>query len=227
MQGIVTSVGRGGKSGRYIISVLAAALAWAAAPPASAQFCAWAQQVIAGTGLTAEVTVHETYEAFVESKAFDKPFTVQQLFSNSVESDEGMPRVVSCKMRTAERINEAHAEGAVAVAQGDTSCQEVHRQMLDHAYSGIPEEKQQLARTQWAVDEEDMTYMGPRWLEPWPFQPLSRGEDGKLHLQTRALYVPMAWWIPMPEHFLGNYYCHLIAPNYLRALIRGELQPGV
>jgi hypothetical protein len=29
----------------------------------------------------------------------------------------------------------------------------------------------------------------------------------------------------MPERFLGNYYCHLIAPDYLRALVRGDLEP--
>jgi hypothetical protein len=203
---------------------------WLLAFSASAQepeFCAWAQQVIAQTEEIPAVQVHETRESFIESKAFDEPFTVQQYWSTPVGGEDGMPTVVSCKMRTAERINAAHAPGAVPVAGGDLSCEVLHQQMLASAYATIPAAEQTVPRQQWVVDEEDMTYMGPKWLEPWPFKPLARGEGGSLHLQTRALYVPMAWWIPMPDRFLGNYYCHLIAPDYLRALVRGEHKPGV
>ena len=193
---------------------------------ADGEFCAWAQQVIAQTEEMPVVEVHTSRETFIESKAFDQPFTVQQYWSSPVGGD-GMPTVVSCKMRTAERINAAHVEGAAPVAGGDLSCDLLHEKMLDAAYAETPADARAMPRERWVVEEEELTFMGPRWLDPWPFQPLSRGEDGSLQLHTRALYVPMAWWIPMPERFLGNYYCHLIAPEYLRALVRGELQPGV
>ena len=204
-------------------------VAWLLAGPlqvqaAEAEFCAWAQQVIAQTEEVPTVEVNASREAFIESKAFDQPFTVQQYWSSPVGED-GMPSVVSCKMRTAERINNAHTEGAAPVAGGDLSCHLLHEKMLDAAYTDTPADAQKIARERWVVEEEELTFMGPRWIDPWPFQALSRGEDGSLHLHTRALYVPMAWWIPMPERFLGNYYCHLIAPDYLRALVRGDLEP--
>jgi len=191
------------------------------------EYCVRAQQLLAQTEELPAVQVHQTRDSFIESKAFDEPFTVHQYWSSPVAGEGSMPTVVSCKMRTAERINAAHSPGAVPVAQGDLSCDVLHREMLEQVYTAVPSGEQAVPRGQWVVDEEQVTYMGPRWLEPWPFEPLARGDEGGLHLQTRALYVPKAWWIPMPDRFLGNYYCHLIAPDYLRALVRGEFKPGV
>jgi hypothetical protein len=192
------------------------------APPAD--FCAWAQEVIASTSLQASVEVHSERESFIESKAFDHPFTVQQFSAVPVSPDSSLNTVTSCKMRTAERINNRHSVTAgTPVAGPDTSCEEVHRRMLADALAAIPAGEQQVPADRWVVEEEELTFIGPRWLDPWPFVPVVAAEDGRLQLRTRALYVPHAWWIPMPERFLGNYYCHLVSPPYLEALIRGEL----
>ncbi len=80
-----------------------------------------------------------------------------------------------------------------------------------------------MARESWDVHEEDMKFIGPSWLDPWPFAPVAAGEGGRPQLHTRALYAPYSWWMPMPERFLGNYYCHLAAPSYIESLVRGEL----
>ena len=195
-------------------------------PPRETNFCARAQQIIAGTELVAQVQKPVDYDAFVQSKASDAPFAVQQFLSNPAASNPQLPRVLSCKMRTAERINALHAENASSpVAAGDTSCTEVHQAMIAQVSAGIPQSERALAPDSLVVEEEDTTYMGPMWLKPWPFEPISSGEGGKLHLHSRALYVPHAWWIPMPERFQGNYYCHLISPQYLEALLRGHIQP--
>ena len=89
----------------------------------------------------------------------------------------------------------------------------------------IPPADLAIAAEQLRVDPEETTFIGPMWLRPWPFQPLRRDEAGLLHLQSRALYVPFTWWIPMPDRFKGTYYCHLIAPDYLEAVLRGEVSP--
>ena len=85
-------------------------------------FCAWAQQVAAGTALTANVVTQTVFDDFVKSKASYSPLTVQQYWSNPVAGSDGMARVVSCKMSTAERINHAHQadslDGAPAAAGG-------------------------------------------------------------------------------------------------------------
>jgi hypothetical protein len=190
-------------------------------------FCAWAQQVAAGTALTANVVTHTVFDDFVKSKASYSPLTVQQYWSNPVAGPDGLARVVSCKMSTAERINHAHQPDAAPAAAGDESCDKVHREMLTVLLNSIPPEALAVPADSLRVDPEERTYIGPMWLRPWPFQPLSRDEAGVLHIHARALYVPFAWWIPMPDRFKGAHYCHLIAPDFLEAVLRGELPAGV
>lgn len=187
-------------------------------------YCVEAQQIIAGTELQAESLLHTDYEEFVESKALDKPLTVQQYSSLPLPGDEAVNTVLSCKMKTAERINSAYpaAAGEPPVARGDGSCQAVHRAWVDKVASTIPAEQLQVSPDELVIDDEDLTFIGPMWLRPWPFEPLYRGDDKRLHIRTRALYVPFSWWIPMPDRFKGTYYCHLIAPAYLEAILRGD-----
>lgn len=189
------------------------------------EVCVKAQRVIAQTSLTPAVVVHGDWDAFVASKPTDQPFEVQQFFSSHLPGENPPDTVVSCKMRTAERINASHYDdGSDSPPAGaESSCDAVHRDMLDEVYRQVPPGDQLIPRERWRVAEEELTFMGPQWLEPWPFVPLTRLADERLQLNTRALYVPYAWWIPMPERFLGNYYCHLAAPSYLESLVRGQL----
>ena len=75
------------------------------------------------------------------------------------------------------------------------------------------------------IEPEETAYMGPMWLNPWPYPALTVDESGQWHLHAKSLYVPFSWWIPMPDRFKGQYYCHLIYPPYLEALLRGQLRP--
>ena len=193
-------------------------------------FCAWVQQVAAGTSLAANVVIYTSFEDFVKSKASTAPLTVQQYWSNPVDGAGGLARVVSCKMSTAGRINRAYPdavrEGGPAAA-GDQTCDGVHREVLAATLNGIPRRSLAVPAESLRVDAQEVAYIGPMWLKPWPFQPLSRDEAGLLHIRSRALYVPDAWWIPMPERFKGAHYCHLIAPDFLEAVLRGTVGAGV
>lgn len=193
-------------------------------------FCAWAQQIIASTDVRANVITQTNFDNFVKSKASDSPLTVQQYWSNPAGGEGGMPRVVSCKMKTAERINRAMRaveESSAPVAGEDTSCDLVHRKVLEAILGRIPRDELAMPADSLRVEENELTFIGPMWLKPWPFEPLYRDEAGLLHLRSRALYVPFAWWIPMPDRFKGTHYCHLIAPDFLEAVLRGEVDPGV
>ena len=202
------------------IFCLAAQLLFAPLALAEA-FCGSAQQWIAQTDMQAEVVLYEDHEAFVESKAAIEPLSVPQFFSNP-EPDSGIPRVVSCKMKTAEQLNAVYgAEGAVAGTS--QSCETVLSRMLDARFAERTGESLSLNRDDFLIDEEDSTFIGPMWLEPWPFEPLSVDDSGLVHLLSRSLYVPDAWYIPMPDSFKGVYYCHTISPVYLDALITGSL----
>ena len=209
--------------------ILGVFLCCTAAAQTGGEHCVQAQQIIAGTELQAAVEIHSDYQSFVESKALDRPLTVQSYASNPLPEENGMTRVLSCKMKTAERINSAYpvAAGATPIASGDSSCEAVHRQWLEELAGSIPAGELALSPTDLVIDEEDLTFMGPMWLRPWPFDPVYRAESGDLHIRTRALYVPFSWWIPMPDRFKGTYYCHLIAPWYLESLLRGVSKTGV
>jgi len=210
------------------IATLAACVAPVFAEQAP-DFCAGAQQLIAQTSLSARVVEHADYDSFVQSKATASPLVVQQYFSRPLPGNPAMATVVSCKMKTAERISAAHpASGDAAPAAGaDQSCDAIHRELLAAALGRIDPADLALQQDKVVVDKEALTFMGPMWLKPWPFAPLSRDESGRLHIQSRALYVPFAWWIPLPDRFKGTYYCHLIAPAFLEAVLRGEVHPGV
>jgi hypothetical protein len=187
-------------------------------------FCAWAQQEIAGTALEAQVRVHASYDEFVESKPTTNPLQVHQYSSNPLNDGSGINQVISCKMKTAQRLEQSWESAADGViAEGDTSCDAVHRRMLERLRSGLGAEENNAGARQFVVDEEELTFMGPMWLSPWPFEPVVTDDSGRLHLQSRALYVPFSWWIPMPDRFKGTYYCHLANPVYLEALFREEL----
>jgi len=194
---------------------------------ATEDYCQRAQQIVAMTSVVADVEIPANHEVFVKSKATLNPLTIQQYLSNPVSDENDLAKVLSCKMKTAERINAAQpvSTGQPDLAQGDASCQAVHQYWLEQLYAKIPVQHRALAPEQLVIDDEELTFMGPMWLRPWPFEPLYRTDDGVTHIRSKALYVPFAWWIPMPDRFKGTYYCHLISPLYLEAIVRGEVQP--
>lgn len=206
---------------------LLAATGLAAAPAGEVDpgFCAWAQGVIAETALVPAVNVHSDWAAFVDSKPSDEPFELDQYASSFLPGDDAPTTTVSCKMRTAERINAVHGseDGTDTPPAGvESSCDEIHRRLLEGVYAKVPPDAVVHPRDQWDVLEEDMKFTGSSWVDPWPFVSVTATAEGRLQLHTRALYAPHAWWIPMPERFLGNYYCHLAAPGFIESLVRGQ-----
>lgn len=191
-------------------------------------FCADAQALIAQTDVTAKNTVHDEYDTFVESKSVAFPLETQQFYSNPLGGDANISKVVSCKMRTAGSIEDAYSDAQESAAVGeDTSCEFLIATMLSDIGSEIPPAQMLLKLKNVVVDEEELTFMGPMWLDPWPFEPAYQDESGTVHLKSRALYVPWSIFIPAPAAFKGVYYCHLPAPAYLKALLMGEAKPPI
>ena len=191
--------------------------------------CARAQGLIAETDVIAENTLHHSYDAFVESKAVAYPLQTQQLYSNplllnSKLSDSKLYAVVSCKMRTATSIAQAYSTaGESAVVGEDQSCHHLVKTILMEVRSAMDAKEKTAVFKNIVVEDEELTFMGPMWLSPWPFQSAYRHQSGTLHLKSRALYVPGSWYIPAPVAFKGVYYCHLPAPDYLQALLLGQV----
>jgi hypothetical protein len=201
-----------------------AAIAQTDFPSDDATFCADAQALIAQTEARATNVLHENYDAFVESKAKPFPLETQQFYSSPAAEDAQLNTVVSCKMRTAGSIADAYSDAGEPVTVGeDQSCHFLTTHMLEKVRDSIPHSDAGLTDQSIVVEEEELTFMGPMWLDPWPFQSAYRDESGGIHLKSRALYVPWSVFIPAPAAFKGVYYCHLPTPAYLKALLLGEV----
>ena len=92
------------------------------APPL-AEFCLEAQRVIVHTDVRPTLIVHADFDAFVKSKALIEPLTIQQYIWYE-NDDPDRPVMVSCKLKSADHLNEAFGTGTSA---GDGQCQDMNR----------------------------------------------------------------------------------------------------
>lgn len=223
LQLFTRSVARVRRSGSVILLAL---LFWSGSALAEwDDYCIRAQQLVATTAVYAGIKVHDDYASFADSDATSEPFVVQQYLSNPSPENPALLRTMSCKMRTAERINKSGAQRGARVALEDTSCNAVHRDMLAEVAESIPRRELRVQPDSVVIGEEERTFIGTLWSRPWPFDAVVRAGKGRIQLNTKALYVPYVWWIPMPSAYKGNFYCHLVAPAYLEALLRGKARP--
>jgi hypothetical protein len=194
-------------------------------PGPDEEFCASAQSELAQIQLSVQNHLHQHYESFVDSKASAEPLVTQQFFSNPVPGHKDMNTVVSCKMKTADSIAEANRlSPGDFLAADDRGCDYLTRKLLYSTLASSEAGDLQLTEAEVVVDPEELTFMGPSWLKSWPFQAAHKDEAGVVHLTSRALYVPWSVFIPAPAAFKGVYYCHMVAPAYLHALLKGELE---
>jgi hypothetical protein len=187
-------------------------------------FCAEAQQLISGTKLSVENVVHIDKQAFVLSKPAVRPLRTEQFVSYMGEA-QTLPKMISCKMKTSDHIA---TEYGTEQTRGEGLCADINRQTLERvlqAMSTAERRKLSFDRGRNVVfDPEQRTTDGPVWLSPFALARV--GADGSLHIQSRSMRND--WLDPAlaraPDRFKGTRYCHLIAPQYLAAVLRGELR---
>jgi hypothetical protein len=188
-------------------------------------FCADAQQLISGTSLRPENVVHTDYDAFVLSKPEVRPLRTEQYVWYDDEA-RTQPRMISCKMKTADHIATEYGAGQV---RGEGLCADINRRTLSRVLESMSlAERRRLAfdgGRNVVFDDEQLTTEGPVWLAPYAFAYLDK--DGALHLKAKAMRND--WLDPRyaqaPARFKGTRYCHLVAPQYLARLLRAEVEP--
>jgi hypothetical protein len=188
-------------------------------------FCADAQQLISGTQLRPENVLHTDYDAFVLSKPEVRPLRTEQYIWYEDDA-RTRPRMISCKMKTADHIATEYGAGQVS---GEGMCESINRRTLARVLESMgAAERRRLAfdgGSRVVFDPEERTTDGPVWLKPYAFAYL--GADGALHLKAKAMRND--WLDPRyaqaPARFKGTRYCHLVAPQYLARLLRAEIAP--
>ena len=186
-------------------------------------FCAEAQQTLAQSNVSVTNEVHLNFNSFVKSKPSTEPMTTHQfLHYLPVEvngKQQAFPAIVSCKLKTAERINH---QDATADAGPDLPCRNLLQREVNSIIDNLDEQASAFRREDVEFRDDEMANQGRTWLAPWPYS-VARLEGGKLVWQSKALLVNYSAWNPMPARFLGTHYCHLPTPQYIRGVLTGEI----
>lgn len=194
--------------------------------PPVGEFCLEAQHVVVRTKVMPALVVHEEFEAFVKSKASMDPLTIHEYVWYEDEA-RTRPVMISCKMKSADHLNEALGPGTAA---GDGQCQDMNRLTYQRVRDELGAESPVAVSfdpSETVSNPSNPGMTGPDWLKPYVM--VSEGPEGSLVIHTKGFRVD--WLDPryaaMPARFRGVQYCHFIAPDYLRRLLRGEARPGL
>lgn len=196
-----------------------------AGSPPLAEFCVEAQRVVVRTDVKPALVLHTDFDAFVKSKAAIEPLTIQQYIWYE-EDDPARPVMVSCKLKSADHLNEAFGQGTSA---GNGRCQDMNRLTYDRVRASLGAAAVEPVTFDPAEEVRNagnpgMT--GPDWLKP--YEMTWRDGAGALHLRSKGFRVD--WTDPqfaaMPGRFRGVQYCHFVAPEYLARLVTGKVRAG-
>lgn len=213
-----------------LITTVTAAFSGMASPAIAAatdpQFCAEAQRRIGAVTIPVRNVMHQDYESFVKSKAGISPLETQQ-YSEPPVTPGGMSARISCKMKTADHIRAVYGRAAAAAAEDRNACRELNRQTILSVWAQLPAGQRTrvtVPPSRFLLHADENRIMGSGWIEPYSH--VYAGDNGVVHVRAKALLVEWDdWrWKLAPERFRGAHYCHLITPEYTRALMLGELQ---
>ena len=213
-----------------LVVALALTAGCASKPPATVapeipldEFCLEAQRVVVRTGVRPVLVVHEDFDAFVKSKAIIDPLTIQQYIWYE-DDDRSRPVMVSCKLKSADHLNEALGEGTAA---GNGQCQDMNRLTYDRVRARLGAVNVQPVFFDPAEVVMNDANPGPEWLKP--FELTSRSDSGVLTVRSKGFRVD--WtdqrYAKVPARFRGVQYCHLVAPDYFARLVTGKARPGI
>ena len=189
----------------------------------SADYCLEAQKIVSHTSYPVKLEVHETFEAFVKSKALIDGPTIHQF---NWRDANGLIQGISCKLKSADHLNLAFGEGT---AGPDGTCQDMNRAMHAAVADGFPEPRYPVVvfdPKETVINDDEPGMTGPDWLAPYTGTELD--DAGTLQVRSKGFQVNFLdpRYQSAPARFRGVHYCHLIAPEYMRALLAGSAAPG-
>ncbi len=205
-------------------------------------FCKKAQQIIANTKLKAKnVNWNElgtpgipfpapgiSATGFIGSNptpydgALYLPLSTQQYVGYAKDNTgKTYPQVIMCKMKSWDALNFYYPGSAAS----GSNCAVVNAKIGGLVVASLTNQNQEPLAIRSVVYDNWLTYTGEQWTDssPAPVAYLST-KDGKLHILSKELYVARN----NPSSFVGVEkkginYCQVIAPDYLRRLLVGNI----
>ena len=191
--------------------------------PAINDYCAVAQKEIASSRVPARNVLMTDYAAFSRATPQVKPLETMQYVRYS-DSQHKQPRMISCKLHSVDRIR---AEYGPTAAGESSSCARLNRRTLDAVMGSLTERQKKKMPFKGAVpvmlDPDLQATSEADWLQEFTMVQTDAG--GTLRIRAKSLGTASGT-TRVATRNPGNVrqYCHLIAPDYLKRVLTGEVQ---
>jgi hypothetical protein len=191
--------------------------------PAINDYCAAAQKEIASSRVPARNVIMTDYAAFTRASPSVKPLETLQ-YVGYTDDKHSKARMISCKLHSAERIR---AEYGATAAGEPTSCARLNRRTLDAVMVSMSDRQKRKmpfkSALPVALDPDEQATSEAQWLDGFTMVQTDAG--GTLRIRAKSLRaggnLRVRTNAPATD---GRQYCHLIAPDYLKRILTGEVQ---
>lgn len=188
------------------------------------EYCAVAQKEVAASRVPARNVLVTDYQAFSRASPQVKPLETMQ-FVVYADAQKSRPRMISCKLHSADRIRAEY--GATAAGEA-TSCARLNRRTLDAVMATMTERQKKKMPFKGPVPvmlEPDLQAASEAdWLQEYTMVQTDAG--GTLRIRAKSLGTGSGSTrvSTRPSPGSGRQYCQLIAPDYLKRVLTGEVK---
>lgn len=191
--------------------------------PSTTDYCTQAQKEIASARVASRNVVVADYQAFASMTPSIQPLETVQ-FVQYADPQRTKPRMISCKLHSAEKIRAAYGANA---AGESTTCARLNRRTLDAVMSTLTERQKKKMPFKGTIpillDPDEQSSNEAQWLESFTMVQTDAG--GTLRVRAKSLRGDAgSQRVSTRPGTGGRQYCHLIAPDYLKRILLGEVQ---
>jgi hypothetical protein len=190
--------------------------------PALNEYCSVAQKELASSRVPARNVLMTDYQSFSRASPQAKPLETMQYVAYS-DSQHTRARMISCKLHSADRIR---AEYGASAAGEPASCARLNRRTLDAVMASLTDRQKKKMPFKGTVPvmlEPDLQAANEsEWLQEFTMVQTDAG--GTLRIRAKSLGSPAAGTRSSTKSAGTRQYCHLIAPDYLKRILVGEVQ---
>jgi len=190
--------------------------------PALNDYCAIAQKEIAASRVPARNVLMTDWPAFSRASPSVKPLETMQ-YVGYADAQRTRPRMISCKLHSAERIR---AEYGATAAGEPSSCARLNRRTVDAVMGSLTDRQKKKMPFKGPVPvmlEPDLQAANEtEWLDAFTMVETDAG--GTLRIRAKSLASTGKVRVSTRGGNNERQYCHLIAPDYLKRILTGEVQ---
>jgi hypothetical protein len=190
--------------------------------PTLNDYCATAQKEVASSRVPARNVLVTDYQAFSRATPSVKPLETLQYVGYS-DPQRTKARMISCKLHSADRIR---AEYGATAAGESTTCARLNRRTLDAVMLTLTDRQKKKTPFKGTIgvllDPDEQAANESQWLESFTMVQTDAG--GTLRIRAKSLGTGNLRVSSKAGASAGRQYCHLIAPDYLKRILTGEVQ---